>query len=52
MKVRLNTFRASHQPPDQDDCFAVDVVDELVIDDTLPPKETLPNIIASDLFDD
>ena len=50
MKVRLNAFRASHQPPDQDECFAVDVVDELVEND-LHPEDTLPVIIAPDLSD-
>ena len=52
MKVRLNAFRASRQPPDQDDCFAVDVVDELVTVDTLQPEATLPILIAPDLSDD
>ena len=52
MKVRLNAFRASHQPPDQDDCFAVDVVDELVTANTLQPEAKLPVLIALDLSDD
>eukprot|EP00268_Persea_americana_P055459 TRINITY_DN6445_c2_g2_i1.p1 TRINITY_DN6445_c2_g2~~TRINITY_DN6445_c2_g2_i1.p1 ORF type:complete len:118 (-),score=26.22 TRINITY_DN6445_c2_g2_i1:207-527(-) len=52
MKVRLNAFKASHQPPDQDDRFAVDVVDELVTADTLQPKATLQVLIAPDLSDD
>ena len=51
MKVRLNAFRASHQPPDKDDCFAVDVVDELV-EKALQLENTWPIIIASDLSDD
>ena len=51
MKVRLNAFRASHQPLDQDDCFAVDAIDELV-EKALPPEDTLLALIAPDLSDD
>ena len=51
MKVRLNAFMASHQPPDKDDCFAVDVVNELV-EKALQPEDIMPLIIAPDLFDD
>ena len=51
MKVRLNAFRASHQVPDKDNCSTVDVVDELVVT-TLQPENTLPVLIAYDLFDD
>ena len=52
MKVRMNAFRASHQPPDQDDCFAVDVVDALVTVDTPQPEAKLPVLITPDLSDD
>ena len=41
-------FRASHQPPDQDECFVVNVADELV-EDALYLEDTLPVIIAYDL---
>ena len=51
MKVWLNASRASHQPLDKDDCFAVDVVDELMVK-ALQPKDTLPVIIALDLSKD
>ena len=51
MKVRLNAFKASRQPSDQDDCFAVDVINELV-EKALQPEDTLPVIIASDLSED
>ena len=51
MKVRLNSFRASHQPQDKDDCFAIDVIDELV-EKALRPEDTLLVIIAPDLSDD
>ncbi|XXG55304.1 hypothetical protein AAC387_Pa03g3002 [Persea americana] len=50
MKVWLHAFRASHRPLDQDECFAVDVVDELVEHD-LHPEDTLLVIIAHDLSD-
>ena len=51
MKVRLNAFRTSHQPPDQDECFAVAAVDELVTADTLQPEAKLPVLITPDLLD-
>ena len=41
MKVRLNVFKASHQPPKKEDCFAIDVIDELV-------EEALPYILTED----
>ena len=51
MKVRLNAFRASHQHPNQEDCFAVDV-DELVAADTLQLETKLLVLIAPDLSND
>ena len=51
MKGRLNAFRAFHQPPDKDDCFAVDVVDELV-EKALQREDTLLVTIAFNLYDD
>ena len=51
MKVRMNAFRASHQPPDRDDCFVVDVVDELM-EKALQPEDTFLVIIAFNLSDD
>lgn len=41
MKVRLNVFNASNQPPKEDECFFMDVVDELV-------EDALPYILAED----
>ena len=39
MKVWLNAFRASHQPPNKDNCFVVDVVIE-------PVEEAFPYILT------
>lgn len=41
MKVRLNMYNASKQPQLEEDCFAVDVIEECV-------KEALPYILAKD----
>lgn len=44
MKVRLNAFKASHQHPEKDNCFAIDVIDELA-------EEALPYILTEDPSD-
>lgn len=41
MKVRLNMYNASKQPQLEEDCFAVDVIQECV-------EEALPYILVED----
>jgi hypothetical protein len=54
MNARLNIFNAIQQPQDEDECFSLDIIDEIV-ENLLPyilAKDPLEKCLLHDKFDD